>query len=207
MWSNEIAALVGVFNCGMVAGGGSDSKGARYPELEREQMTDAQKRVYDAIGAGPRGRVPRPFGPLLRSPELADRVQKLGEYVRFSSSLPARLNEFAILINARFMDCKHEWFGHKPHAIKGGLAESVINDLAENKRPKNMKPDEELVYDFCTTLNRQRSVDDELFKNAVETFTEKGVIELVVVSGFFTMMSMVINIAEFPLPPGETSPW
>ena len=108
---------------------------ARFPNIPREQLTEAQKQVYDAIAGGPRGGVRGPFGPLLRSPELADRVQKLGEYLRFNSSLPPRLNEMAILINARFWESKYEWNAHKPFALKGGLAESIADDLAQNGAP------------------------------------------------------------------------
>jgi 4-carboxymuconolactone decarboxylase len=144
---------------------------------------------------------------MLHSPMLADRVQKLGEYLRYDTSLPARLNEFAILINARFWGSPYEWLAHKPLAIKGGLDEAITNDLAQNKRPKNMKPDEELVYDFCTTLHREHFVGDALFKRAVATLGEQGVIDLVGVSGYYTLVSMVLNVAEIPLPPGEKSPW
>lgn len=183
------------------------TKKARFPDLKREQMTEAQKGVYDAIASGPRGAVRGPFGPLLRSPEVADRVQKLGEYLRFEVSLPARLKELAILINARFWDTKFEWSAHKPLAVKAGLPESVPADLVQNRRPVNMKPDEELVYDFCTTLHREHFVDDGLFKRAVATLGEQGVIDLVAVSGYYTLLSMVLNVAESPLPPGEKSPW
>jgi 4-carboxymuconolactone decarboxylase len=170
-------------------------------------MTDAQKQVYDAIAGGPRGGVRGPFRIMLHSPVLADRVQKLGEYLRYDTSLPARLNEFAILINARFWGSQYEWFAHKPLAIKGGLDEAITNDLAQNKRPENMKPDEELVYDFCTTLHREHFVGDALFKRAVTTLGEQGVIDLVGVSGYYTLVSMVLNVAEIPLTPGEKSPW
>ncbi len=207
MWSDLIFGLACVLVFGMTTMAKGRTRLSRFPDLERERMTEAQRRVYDAIAAGPRGRVPRPFQPLLRSPELADRVQKLGEYVRFNSSVPARLNEFAILINARFMDCQFEWFGHKPLVIKNGLGESILEALAQNKRPTGMKPDEELVYDFCTTLNRRHSVDDELFQRAVASLGEQGVIDLIAVSGFFIMMSMVINVAELPIPSGEKPPW
>jgi len=170
-------------------------------------MTDAQKQVYDTIAGGPRGGVRGPFRIMLRSPELADRVQKLGEYLRYRTSLPARLNEFAILINARFWDSKYEWFAHKPLAIKGGLDEAIANDLARYKRPANMKPDEELVYDFCTNLHRDHFVGDALFKRAVATLGEQGVIDLIGVSGYYTLVAMVLSVAEVPLPPGEKSPW
>jgi len=200
------SALLGVLVFGVATVVSAQSKDPRFPSLKREQMTDAQKRVYDEIEAS-RGGVRGPFGPLLRSPELADRWQRLGEYVRYKTSLPARLNEFAILITARFWGSKYEWYAHKPLAIKGGLAESVTEDLAQNRRPTNMKADEELVYDFCTVLHRQHFVDDALFQRAMETLGERGVIDLVAVSGFYVAVSMVLNVAEIPIPPGEKSPW
>jgi 4-carboxymuconolactone decarboxylase len=183
------------------------TKKPRFLDLKREQMTDAQKRVYTSIAGGPRGGVHGPFGVLLRNPELADRVQKLGEYLRYGTSLSARLNEFAILINARFWNSKYEWVAHKPLALKGGLAESIADDLAQNKRPANMKPDEELVYDFCTTLPRQHFVDDALFRRAVAMLGQQGVVDLIGVSGYYTLVSMVLNVAEVPLPAEEKSPW
>jgi 4-carboxymuconolactone decarboxylase len=207
MKSLVTAILIAFLFLGMATGLNAQSKDPRFPDLKREQMSDAQKRVYDAIAGGPRGGVSGPFGPLLRSPELTDRVQKLGEYLRYNSSLPARLNELAILINARFWDSKYEWYAHKPFAIKGGLAESIADDLAQNRRPANMKPDEELVFDFCTVLHRRHFVDDALFRRAVATLGETGVIDLVAVSGYYTLVSMVLNVAEVPLPPGEKSPW
>ncbi len=181
-------------------------KKPRFPEISREQMTDAQKRVYDEI-AQSRGFVRGPFIPLLRSPDLADRWQKFGGYVRFETSLPARLNEFAILITARFWGAKYEWRAHKPLAVKGGLAEAIAEDLAQNKRPANMKPDEELVYDFCTVLHRQHSIDDPLFRRALETLGERGVVDLVAVSGFYSAVSMMLIAAKISIPPGEKAPW
>jgi 4-carboxymuconolactone decarboxylase len=179
----------------------------RFSTLEPDRMSPAQKRVYDAIVSGPRGAARGPFNVLLRSPELADRVQKVGEYLRFSSSLPPRLNEFAILINARFWESKYEWYAHRPLAVKGGLAESIADDLAHNRRPAGMKPDEDLVYEFCTTLHRQHSVNTALFDRAVALLGEHGVVDLIGVSGYYTLVSMVLNVAEVPLPDGVPSPW
>jgi 4-carboxymuconolactone decarboxylase len=206
MWDILTAALAGAPILGMALAAGDQTQEPRFAEIKPEQMTEAQKRVYDEIAAS-RGGVRGPFGVLLRSPELADRWQRLGEYVRFRTSLPPRLNEFAILITARFWGSKYEWFAHEPLAIKGGLAESIAEDLAQNKRPANMKPDEELVYEFSTTLQRKHFVDGALFKRAIETLGERGVIDLVAVSGFYVAVSMVLNVAEIPIPPGEKSPW
>jgi 4-carboxymuconolactone decarboxylase len=180
---------------------------ARFPELTRDQMTDAQKRAYDGIVSGPRGGARGPFNVLLRSPELADTVQRVGAHLRFNSSLPARLNEFAIIINARFWGSKYEWYAHRPLAIKGGLAESIANEVAQGKRPTGMKADEEVVYDFCTTLHRDHFVGDTLFERAKATLGEQGVVDLIGVSGYYTLVSMVLNVAEIPLPAGVPSPW
>ena len=197
-----LAALLLVFASSTAAWGQT-----RFPNTPRDQLSEAQKEVYDAIAGGPRGGVRGPFGPLLRSPELTDRVQKLGEYLRFNSSLPPRLNEMAILINARFWESKYEWHAHKPLAVKGGLAESLAEELAQNKRPPNMKADEEVVYDMCMALHKTHFVDDALFKRAIDLLGERGVIDLVAVSGYYTLISMVLNVAEIPLPAGASSPW
>lgn len=186
---------------------GAQAPPQRFPDLSKERMTDAQKRVYDAIAGGPRGGVRGPFGVLLRSPDLADRVQKVGEHLRFNSSLPPRLNEFAILINARFWGSKYEWHAHRPLALKGGLPESIADEVARGTRPAGMKDDEALVFDFCSVLHRQHFVDDALFKRAVATLGEQGVVDLIGVSGYYTLVSMVLNVAEIPLPAGVASPW
>jgi 4-carboxymuconolactone decarboxylase len=201
------AALTSALMFAVPAGAQSQGAAARFPDIPREQLSEAQKRVYDAIAGGPRGGVRGPFGALLRSPELTDRVQKLGEYLRFNSSLPPRLNEFAILVNARFWDSKYEWFAHRPLAIKGGLSESIIAELAQKRRPAGMQADEELVYDFCMALHNSHFVDDALFRRGVALIGERGVVDLVGVSGYYTLVSMVLNVAEIPLPAGEKSPW
>lgn len=201
------AALTSVLMFAVPADAQSPGAAARFPDIPREQMNEAQRRVYDAIAGGPRGGVRGPFSALLRSPELTDRVQKLGEYLRFNSSLPPRLNEFAILVNARFWDSKYEWFAHRPLAIKGGLSESITADLAQNRRPAGMQADEELVYDFCMALHKNHFVDDALFRRGVALIGERGVVDLVGVSGYYTLVSMVLNVAEIALPAGEKSPW
>ena len=179
----------------------------RFPDIPREKMTEAQRQAFDAIVAGPRGGARGPFNALLRSPELMDRVQRVGEYVRFRSSIPQHLNELAILVNARVWGSKFEFYAHRVLAFKAGLAESIADAIARNERPKGMKPEEELVYDFCTTLHRDRFVDDALFRRTVAAFGEQGVIDLIGVTGYYSLVSMVLNVAEVPLPPGEKSPW
>lgn len=179
----------------------------RFPELSADQMTPAQTRVADAIKSGPRGGIRGPFAVLLRSPELADRVQKLGEHLRFNSSLPPRLNEFAIIINARFWESKYEWFAHRPLAIKAGLADAIADAVARGEPPQGMKEDEAVVYEFCTALHRRHFVDQTLFERARALLGEQGVVDLIGVSGYYTLVSMVLNVAEIPLPAGTPPPW
>jgi 4-carboxymuconolactone decarboxylase len=184
----------------------SPAQEKRFADLAPEAMTEAQKKVYDAIAGGPRGGVRGPFNPLLRSPELANRVQAMGEYLRFNSSLPPRLNELAILITARYWSAQYEWHAHHPLAIKGGLDPKITEQLARGVRPEGMKPDEAAVYDFCKELHEQKSVSDAVYKAALEQFGERGIIDLIGVSGYYSLVSMVLNVDRTPLPAGTLSP-
>ena len=181
-------------------------EGPRFKPLTPEEMSEAQRKVYQEIAGGPRGGVRGPFNALLRSPELAERAQKLGEHIRFGTSLPPRLSELAILITARYWSSQYEWFAHAPLAAKGGLAPSVISELQNGKRPPGMSEDEAAVYDFCTELHRQKTVTDATYKRALERFGERGIVDLVGVSGYYTLVSMVLNVARHPLPEGVAAP-
>ena len=178
----------------------------RFRKLAESEMDAAQLTVYRDLASGPRGGVRGPFNALLRSPELADRVQKLGEYLRFSNSLPARLNEFAVLITARHWTSQYEWHSHHAHAMKGGLKPEVAADLAQGRRPQNMRDDEVIVYDFCKELHEQKSVSDATFAAALARFGERGVMDLIGVSGYYTLVSMVLNVDRQPLPAGTPAP-
>ena len=187
----------------------SDENGtenARFPELTMEQMTPEQRRAAEAIMAGPRGRLVGPFNAWLRSPELADRFQKVGEYVRFKSSIPARLNELAILITARVWTAQFEWWAHHKMAMDAGLDPAIAAAVAEGRRPENMKDDERIVYEFCTELHRDKNVSDKTYREAVAQFGEQGVVDLIGASGYYTAVSMTLNVANVPLPEGEEPP-
>ncbi|SRR5712692_3883961 len=191
----------------------------RFPMLSPGELTPEQAKLAQALLAGPRGgggdagpeavaaMLKRgPFNAWMRSPELGDRLQKVGEYVRFNTSLPLRLNEFAILITARHWTSQYEWYAHLPLALKAGLDPKIAADLALNKRPAGMKDDEAAVYDFCTQLHRAKKVSDAAYRRAVGLFGEKGVMDLVGVSGYYTAVSMTLNVAEVPVPAGQPNP-
>ena len=178
----------------------------RFPELSRDAMTPEQKAIADAIAAGPRKSGAGPFDAWLRSPVLADRLQKVGEYVRFESSLPKRLNEFAILIAGRYWNSPFEWDYHYPLAIEAGVAAGVLADLAAGRAPAGMSDEETLVYAFSTELRRDKAVSDATYALALARLGERGIVDLVAVTGYYDLVCMTLNVAQVPVPPGSKAP-
>ncbi len=184
---------------------GTAAAQTRMPELAPAQMSAEQKAMYDAIMAGPRHSIEGPFNMWLRSPDLGNRLQRVGEYLRFSTTMPHNLNEFAILITAVEWKSGFEWFAHYPLAIKAGLEPAVAKDLQEGRRPANMTADETLVYDFATQLQRQKQVSDAVYASAVKRFGEQGVTDLVALLGYYNLVSMTLNVAQVQ-PPANAGP-
>jgi 4-carboxymuconolactone decarboxylase len=174
----------------------------RFAPLAESEMSEAQRKVYRDIASGPRGGVRGPFNALLRSPELADRAQKLGEWVRFNSSLPERLKEFAILVTARHWSAQYEWHAHRAHALKAGLDPRLAAELALGRRPSGMQDDEAAVHDFCRELHEKKAVSDAAYAAVVQRFGERGVVDLIGVIGYYTLVSMVLNVERHPIPDG-----
>jgi 4-carboxymuconolactone decarboxylase len=179
---------------------------ARFAPLALDEMTPAQRAVAEAIQSGPRGGLRGPFQAWLRSPEMAQRLQSVGEYLRFSSSVPRRLNELAILITARAWDAQFEWYAHHRLALEAGLNPAVAADIAEGRRPSSMQADEAAVYDFCTELRATHRVGDETLARVQAALGEQGVIDLIAVSGYYDTVSMTLNVAEVALPDGLEPP-
>ncbi len=180
--------------------------GRRFTLLTEATMTPRQREVYQGIVSGPRKGAAGPFNALLRSPDVADRVQRVGEYVRFQTTIPAPLNELAILITGRFWGAQFEFWAHRRLARAAGLADAIIDAIAEDRRPSTMSDDERIVYDFCTELFRDKAVSDRTFKAAADRFGEPGVIDLIAASGYYSIVSMVLNVDRYPLPEGEPPP-
>ena len=184
------------------------AQGNRFKPMAESDMTEVQKQaVKDMIG-GLRGSFnwDGPNALLLRSPELQSRTQKVGEYLRYKTVIPQRLNEFAILITARQWDAQGEWIQHQALAERAGIAPATIADLAQGKRPGGMKDDEALVYQFLQELHTTKTVSDSTFKNAKDKFGEQGVIDLTTVSGYYTMLAMILGVAGNPVPAGVAAP-
>ena len=183
---------------------GSAAAQDRMPPISTDKMTDAQKKAAEEVIAGPRGALVGPFIPLLRSPEFMSRLQKTGAYLRFNSSLSPKISEFVILLTSRQWTQQFEWDAHLPLALKAGVQPEVSAAMSEGRRPMGMDPDEELAYDFCTELHQDQSVSDATYERAVKRFGEQGVIDMVGLRGYYSMLAMIMNVARTPLPEGKT---
>jgi len=175
---------------------------ARFKPLSQHDMNLDQQRVAHAIAGGPRGGLRGPFHALLRSPELADRVRHLGDYVRFESTVPAALRELAILLVARFWSAHYEWNAHRKHAAAAGLDPGIADAIELGRRPAMMSTDEALVYDFVSELLIDRDISDTTFHAALARFGEQTIVELIGVAGYYGFISLVLNASRTPVAEG-----
>jgi 4-carboxymuconolactone decarboxylase len=174
----------------------------RMHEIPADQMTEAQKKAAGEFVAGRGTHLSGPFVPLLRSPEVLLRAKAMSDYLRFKSVLPPKLREFVILITAREWTQQYVWNSHSTMAINAGLDPAIVKALAEGRWPAGMSDDEETVYAFCIELHHNQGVSDATYARALTKFGEQGIIDMVGVNGFYTFISMVINVARTPLPKG-----
>lgn len=174
----------------------------RLPPIPADKQTPEQKKAAEAFKANRKQDVFGPFVPLFRSPEVMLRAMALGDYLRYQTVLPPKLNEFIILITARHWSQQYEWFVHHPIALKEGLSAEIAAAVAEGRHPAGMSADETLIYEFCTELLTNQSVSDATYARSVARFGEQGTIDMVGVAGYYTFQSLVLNTARTPLPPG-----
>ncbi len=181
---------------------------ARFEPLDAARMTDEQRQAVADLESGPRGKL-NPHGPnalLLRSPDLMSRTQQVGAYLRYGSALPRRLREFAILVTARQWGAQVEWLEHHKLALEAGIDPAVTEALWLGTRPAAMRDDEAAVHDFLVELHRTHSVGDAAFAAVADRFGERGVIDLIGLTGYYSMLAMVLNVAQQPLPGGVPPP-
>ncbi|MBW8896922.1 MAG: carboxymuconolactone decarboxylase family protein [Massilia sp.] len=172
----------------------------RLGPIPLDQLNAQQRAAAQAIIDGPRGAVYGPFVPLLRSPELMECAQRMGEYLRYRSAIGVRLSELAILVTARQWDQQVEWAIHAPIAESVGIPTALINAIALRQRPANMLEDEAVVHDFCIELHEQKRVADGTYANALALFGEHGVVDLMGINGYYTFLAMVMNTAQTEVP-------
>jgi len=193
--------------CLVFGGSALALSGERMAEIPLDKMSAAQRSVADAIMSGPRKQMSGPFNAWLRSPELADRLQKVGEYVRFNTSLDKRVNEMAILMTAQAWGSQYEWYAHEPLALKAGLDPAIVTAIGAGRKPDNMKDDEAIVWEFTTQLRRDHGVDDATYARVLEKFGEAGIMDLVAVNGYYDVVSMTLNVARVAPPADAKLPF
>lgn len=178
----------------------------RLGPMQEKDMSPAQRQAVASIMSGPRGHMGGPFSALLRSPEFMNRVQKVGEYLRFVCPIEKRLGEFAAIIAARHWSQQFEWWAHKRQAIEAGLKPDIAEALQEGRRPIGMREDEETLYDFLTEALKNNGVCDTTYARAVKQFGEAGIIDLLGVAGYYGLLALVMNVARTSVPEGPALP-
>ena len=173
----------------------------RFPPLAESAMTAEQKRVAASIAEG-RKTLRGPFHMLLRNPELGDRVQNVGRYLRFENSLPDAVKELVILVTARHWGAQFEWAVHRGFALDAGVPEAVCDAVAKGAKPAGLTPEQQAAYDYATELLATKGVGDSAFARAKQFFGEAGVVELTVCVGYYGLIGLVLNTDRTPLPPG-----
>ncbi|MBI0538005.1 carboxymuconolactone decarboxylase family protein [Roseomonas sp. KE2513] len=179
---------------------------ARIPLPSGEELSPEQRRVFDAVVAGPRGQVIGPLRAVIHNADLADRWSRLGEILRFGTSLPRRLNELAIIVTGRRWSSQVEWWVHARAAAEAGIAPEAIDAIRAGEPPSFDDAEEALVYEFARHLQLSGQVPLPVYEEAQQRWGARGVVELTAVIGYYTMVSMTLNAHEIPLPDGIAPP-
>jgi len=206
MSSLMIAAAGGWFAATMFAPPAT-GKEPRFPQLTMDQLNETQKPLGEQIMKISSVGIGGPYNPLMRSPVLGQRLFDLFHYLRWETSVPTKLNEFAILIIGRQWRSQVEWFAHAPLAAKAGLNADIITELKAGNRPSKLAEDEAVVYDFVTELTTTQKVSDETYARAKKVFNDQQIVDLTAVGGNYVMVAMLLAMAEETVPPGKEPPF
>ena len=189
----------------------------RFKQIPPEKLSPEQRTLADGIRTGPRAAIKNsaasnpgplggPFNVWLRSPEIGNIIQQLGSAIRFRSSIPAKLNELAICITARKWTAQYEWHAHRRLAVEAGLDPAIADAIAQGRKPAGMPADEQLVYDVSTELHGTGGITDATYQRALDRFGEQGIMDLIAVNGYYTLVSFTLNTDRTPLPAGVPMP-
>ena len=173
--------------------------------LSPGEMNADQKATYDEAIAGKRGSAPPPMMAWLNSPEMARHATRLGETVRFNTIFPPKLSEIAILVTARHWGSHYEWFAHKRLALKGGMDPKIVDAIRDRRTPTFDDPKGQVIYDVAKALHEGHGLPKALYDEAVNVLTLRGLVEVIGLCGYYTMVSMTLNTFEFDLPDGQVS--
>ncbi len=173
--------------------------------LSPGEMSADQKETFEEAIAGKRGSAPAPMMAWLNSPEMARHATRLGEQLRFNTIFAAKLSEIAILVTARHWTAHYEWWAHKRLALKGGMDPKIIDDIRDRRTPRFDDPKGQMIYDVAKSLHEGHGLSKALYDEAVHVLSERGLVEVIGLCGYYTLVSMTLNTFEFELPAGEVS--
>jgi 4-carboxymuconolactone decarboxylase len=208
LWMSSIAAAAaGGWFAATLFAAPATSKEPRFPQLTMDQLDAKQKPLGEQVMKVSSVGLAGPYNPMMRSPVLGQKLFDLFAYLRWDTSVPTKLNEFAIIIIGRQWRSQVEWFAHAPLAQKAGLSPEIIADLKANRRPAGMAEDEAVVYDFITELTTTHKVSEETYARAKKVLSDQQIVDLTAVSGNYVMVAMLLAMAEESTPPGKEAPF
>ena len=202
-----IAAMASGWFVGTLTAPHATGKEPRFPQLTMDQLNEKQKPLGEQIIKVSSVGLGGPYNPMLRSPVFGQKMFDLLYYLRWQTSVPLKLNEFAILIIGRQWRSQVEWFAHAPLAVKAGLSPDIVAELKLNKRPSGMPPEEAVVYDFVTELTTKHEATDDTFNRAKRLLGEQQVVDLTAVAGTYVTVAMILAMAEESVPSGKEPPF
>ncbi len=176
----------------------------------KAELSEDERAAFDNIVTNrklqPGEQIGGPFDPWVRSPKLAENLVNLGSFLRFGTSVDRRLIELGILVTGRFWQAQYEWYAHEPMARDNGVSEPVIEAIRESRQPEFELNDEEAVYNLATAMHETHQVPNDVYARAVEEVGEQGVIEIIALIGYYTIVSMTLNGFDVQVPEGVTPP-
>jgi len=202
-WQRAAGSILGMFIVTVLCVSPAAAQD-RLPPIPAGKLTEAQKKAAAEFLVERKQEVFGPFVPLSRSPQLMINAAKMGTYLRFGNSLPRDVSEFAILLVSRRFTQQYEWYVHAADGKTAGLSDAIIQAVADGRRPEGMTDGMEIVYEFSNELNDFHSVTDRTYARMVAKYGEQGMMDLIGLNGYYSMISMVLNVGRTPLPPGNT---
>jgi len=175
---------------------------SRLPDIPPAQYDPDQKKAAEEFQAARKAPLSGPFQTMMYSPEVMSRARAMGDYLRFHSAIGNTLSELVILITARAWTQGYEWSAHQPIALKMGISKEIVDAIAEGRHPTGMSADEEMVYDFTTELQVNKSVSDATYARVEKRWGRKGAVDIAGISGYYTFLALQLNMARQPVPAG-----
>jgi len=173
--------------------------------LSPGEMSAEQRAIYDESIASKRGSPPPPMMAWLASPDMAKHATRLGAFLRYDTTLTPALSELAILVTARHWTAQFEWYAHKKMALDGGLDPAIIEDIKNRRTPSFADPKARVIYDVARSLHEAKGLSQPLYDEAVRLLGDRGLVEVIGLCGYYTMVSMTLNTYQFPVPAGEVA--